>query len=197
VVPGHLFEHTDELLADAPALLLRIDDAFEPGQEPVRRLHVHQGHLEVSGERLLHILRLPCAEQSRVHEYARQPVADGSVDQQRRHGGIDPTGEGAEHLPVPDLLANAFDRAVDHVHRSPIREQAAAVVQEPFQYLHAVRCMGHLGMELHGEEPALRLLHRSHRRGLGARRHPKSFGGPNDRIGVAHPHRLVSRQVSE
>ena len=65
VLAGHLLEHADELLADDLALALGVGDARELREEPVGRLHVHQRHAEMPGERLLDLLGLALAVQAR------------------------------------------------------------------------------------------------------------------------------------
>ena len=45
-----------------------------------------------------------------IDEYAGELVADGLVDQHRRHRTIDPAREAADHLGVADLVADARDR---------------------------------------------------------------------------------------
>src|SRR6266511_873479 len=84
VVPGHLLEYPDELVADRLALALRVGDAGQPLEEPVRRLDVHQVDLEIAPEGLLDLLGLAVAQQARVHEDAGEPVADGPVHEQGR-----------------------------------------------------------------------------------------------------------------
>ena len=101
-----LLEDADELLADPPPLVLGVDHAREPAEEPILRLHVDERHAEVPAERLLDLFGLALAQQPGVDEHARQLVADRPVDEQRRDGRVDAAGERAEHLGPPDLGAD-------------------------------------------------------------------------------------------
>ena len=85
-----LFEDADELLADDLALRLRIVDAFEPFEEPLLCLHVHERHVEVPGERLHDLLRLVLAQQAVVDEHARELVADRLVHEECGDRRVDP-----------------------------------------------------------------------------------------------------------
>ena len=97
-----LLEDADELLADDRALLLRVGDAGEPGEEPLLRFDVHERNAEVAGERLHDLLRLVLAQQPVVDEDARELVADRLVHEQRRDRGVDAAGKRAEHALAPD-----------------------------------------------------------------------------------------------
>ena len=63
-------EHADEQLADRLALLLGIDDAGEPLEEAVGRLHVDQLDALVAVERLDDLLALACPHETGVDEDA-------------------------------------------------------------------------------------------------------------------------------
>ena len=197
VLARDLLEHADELLADPPALLLRIGHAVETSEEPVLRLHVDERDPEVPPERLFDLLGLALAQQSGVDEHARQLLADRLVHEQRRHGRVHPAGERAEHLGLSDLGSDRGDRALDHVGRGPVREQAAPVVEEPLHHGGPLRCVRDLGVELHRVQGPLGILHRGDRDRVGAGRDAESVGRPRDRIAVAHPDLLVGRKVLE
>src|SRR5581483_1328159 len=79
-----LLEDADELTADDLALLLRLLDAGEQLEEPLLRLNVDEGDVEVAPEGLDDLLGLVLPEQPVVDEDARELVADGLVHEQRR-----------------------------------------------------------------------------------------------------------------
>ena len=106
-------EDVHEFIADDFALLLGVGDAFEFGQEALRRIHVLQFDFEVITEELLHRLRFVRAEEAVVHEDARQLVADGLVQKRRRHAAIHAAREPEQHVVVADLLADALARFID------------------------------------------------------------------------------------
>ena len=120
-----LLEHPDELLADHLALVLGIGDARELLQEPVRRLHVDERHLEMPAERLLDLVGLVLAVQAVIDEDARQLISDRPMHEQRRDRRVDAARERAEHLGVADLIADRVDGALDDVRRRPVGQQPA------------------------------------------------------------------------
>ena len=95
-----LLEDADELVADAPALLLRILDAGQTLQGIARGVDHHEVHAEVPLERDPQQLRLALAHEPVVDVDARQPVPDGAVDERRRDRRIDAARERADDAPV-------------------------------------------------------------------------------------------------
>ena len=165
-----LLEDADELLADDAALLLGLGHALEPREEAVGGVDVHERDVEVPLERLDHLRRLVLAHQAVVDEDAGQLVADRLVDEERRHGGVDPAGERAEDALLADLGADALDLLLDHRRGRPRRARARDAVEEVLQHLLAVRGVHDLGVELDAVEAALRRLERGDRCRFGAAR---------------------------
>ena len=131
-------------------------DAGEPLQEPVAGVHHPQVDAQVAAEGLLHLVPLVQPEQSVIHEDAGQPVAHGTVHQHRRHRGVHPTGESADHpLVGADHLADAGDLGLDEVSRRPVGRAAADLEEEVVEDLAAPGRVGDFGMELHAEEGPL------------------------------------------
>ena len=58
-------------------------------EESLLRLDVHERHLEVSAERLRHLLGLVRAHEAVVDEDAGELIADRLVDEQGDDGGVD------------------------------------------------------------------------------------------------------------
>ena len=161
---GRLLEHPDEGLADGLALLLRVGDAGQHGQETVGRLHVDEVDVELAEERLLHLLGLPGPQEAGVDEDAGELVADRLVDQGGGHRRVDPAGQAADHGPVADLGLDGVDRLLDDRHPGPGGPGAAHVVEEGLEDLHAPGGVDHLGVELHAVDAPLGVLERRHRR---------------------------------
>ena len=197
VLARDLLEDADELLADRAPLPLGVGDPGQLREEPVLRLHVDERNAEVAAEGLLHLLGLPLPVQPVVDEDARELIADRAVDEERGDGGVDPSGERAQDLRVTDLLPDPGHRVLDDVHRGPVGQEPAAVVEEPLQHVLAPRCVRHLGVELDREQAALRILHRRDRDLVGARGHAEALGRPRDRVPVAHPDLLLAGEVGE
>ena len=196
-LPRLLLEDADELLADPVPLLLRLVDALEAREEAVLRLHVHERDLEVAAERLGDLLGLVRAHEAVVDEDAGELVADGLVDEQRRHGGVDAAGEAADHPLRADLRADPLDLLLDHGRRRPGRRRVGDPVEEVLQHVLAVGGVHDLGVELDAVEPPRRILEgRDGRRG-GAAGHRRAGGRRDDRVPVAHPDRLLRRQPGE
>jgi hypothetical protein len=132
-----------------------------------------------------------------VDEYTGQLVADRPVDQQRGDRRVDPAAQRTQDLGIADLLADPVHLLVDDVGRRPIGQEPASVVQEPFHHGLTVRRVGHLGMELHREEPALAVLHRGHRDPVGRRGDAEAVGRARDGVAVTHPDRVGGGKILE
>ena len=104
-------------------------------------------------EVLLDLLRLALAQQPVVNEHAGQPVADGPLDEGRRHRGVDAARQPADGAAVADLLPDALGLLLDDVHHRPVRA-AAGGLQEPAHDLRAVLGVHDLGVELDAVQPA-------------------------------------------
>ncbi len=107
----------------------------------------------------------PCAQQAVVDEHAGQLLADGAVHEQRGHGGVDAAGEAADHA-ARRRPARGSARPARRSRRAPSTWRARGRRRER-KFLSMSVPRGrvlHLGMELHGVEPALGILHRGHRR---------------------------------
>ena len=97
---GLLLEHPDELVADDLALLLRVLDPGQAGEEALARVDHHEVHAQVLLERRAQQLRLLLAHQPVVDVDARQPVADGAMDERRGDGRVDAARQRADDLAV-------------------------------------------------------------------------------------------------
>ena len=116
---GLALEDADELAADRLALLLRLGDPAERGDEVLLGAHVDERHPEVAAEGLLHLLALVQAHQAVVDEDAGEPVADRLVHDQRRHRAVDAAREAADRARVADLGAHPLDLLLDDVGGGP------------------------------------------------------------------------------
>ena len=151
--------------------------------------------MEVAAERLDDLVRLVLAEEAVVDEDAGELVADGLVHEQRRDGRVDAAGKRAQHALGADRRADARDLLLDHGSGRPRRRRAGDLVEEVLQDLLAVRRVRDLGMELHAVELACAVLERGDRRGGRGGGHLSADRRRGDRVAVAHPHRLLGRQV--
>ena len=80
-----VFEHADELVADDFAFLLRISDAAQFRKKSLRGVDVLQFDVEIFAENALHDFFLARAQQTVVHENARELIADSFVQKRGRH----------------------------------------------------------------------------------------------------------------
>ena len=80
-------------------------------------------HAQVVGEGLHHLLGFVQAQQAVVHEHAGQLVADGAMDQRRRHRGIHAAGQPEDHFVLADLRADFFHRLADVIRHVPVLPQ--------------------------------------------------------------------------
>ena len=82
-----------------------------------------------------------------VDEDARQPVADGAVDEQRRDRRVDAAAQRADHAAVADLRADPRRRLLDERRHRPVAGAAADVVREVPEDLEAALGVHDLGVE--------------------------------------------------
>ena len=181
-----------------PIVLRLVSGSVTPASAVRKRSRASDGVQPRAGRRdevLLHLLALARAQQPVVDEHARQPVADRALDERGRHRGVDATGQPADRPPVADLLPDRRDRLLDDRGDRPARGDPGDVVQEPAQHLLAVRGVPDLRVVLHAGQPPLPVFERRDRRALRRRRHREALGRPDDRVAVAHPHRVPRRQA--
>src|SRR5581483_7459183 len=99
-----LLDYVDEDPPDDAPLLLRIDHTGQPLEEAAGRVHVLDAHVEAAVHHVEDALRLLAAQKAVVDEDAGQLVADGAVDEGRRHRAVDSAREGADDPSAPDRL---------------------------------------------------------------------------------------------
>ena len=127
-------------------------------------------------------------EQAVVDEDARQPIADGAMEQRRDHRGIDAAREREEDVAAADLAPHPLDAVVDDRGRGPARRATADVVHEPAHNTRALAGMGDFGMELHPVEAAVLVGDPRDRRAAGRCDELESRRQRTHAIAVAHPH---------
>ncbi len=142
--------------------VLGIRDPGQLGQEALLGLDVHQRHVEVAAERVLHLLALVLAHQAVVHEDAGELVAHRLVGEKGGDGRVHPAGQTAHHPLVAHLRPDALHGFLDDGHRRPRGRDVADLVEEVLEDVLTVRGVPHLGMELHAVEPAGLVLHGGH-----------------------------------
>ena len=148
---------------------------------------MHQVDLELPAERVLDLIRLARPHEPGVDEDTGELVADGLVDQRRRHGRVDPAAQRAQHPLAADLRLHRGHLLLDDRHVGPRRQAAARVEEEALEDLAAPLGVHDLGMELQPEDAALGVVHGGHRRiraGGGGHEPRRHFG---DGVAVAHP----------
>ena len=147
---GFLLEDGDEFVADDFAFLLGIGDAGEFAEEEIGGINGVDVEAELVAQVLLHVLEFVFAQDAVVDEDAGELVADGAMDEDGGHGGIDAAGEAADDAAVADLLADGGDGFVDEALRCPVGRESADVEDEVAQDGGSLPGVVHLGMELHG-----------------------------------------------
>src|SRR4026207_224545 len=88
------------------------------------------------------------AQESRVDEYACEPVADRPCDECRRHGRIDAAGERADRGTGAGRALELGNCLFYERRRRPIAFAAAHAIQEVAKHLCTARRVPHLGTEL-------------------------------------------------
>ena len=179
-------EDLDERGADDLALLFRIVDPGQSGEEQVGRRR-RRPAAAAALEARLDLLRLVLPHHAVVDEDARQPVADRPMDQQRRDRGVDAAAQAADDASVADLRADPSGRFVDERRHRPVARAAADVEREVAQDFECRdRCAPPPGEEQR-VEPPVRRGHRGHRRVRARRRDGEPRWRGLDEIAVACP----------
>ena len=132
-----------------------------------------------------------------VDEDAGQLVADGTLHEGRRDGGVDAAGEAADRALVTDHRADVLHLLVDDVDHRPGGPAAGDPVQEVLEDDLAVLAVQHLGVPLHPGEPAVDVLERRHRRAVGRRQHGEAGRRCHDRVAVAHPDPVLGGDLGQ
>ncbi len=102
---GLVLEDADERLADDLPLPLGVGHAVERLEEPLAR--VDDAHAEVL-ELGLDGRALALPQEAVVDEHAVEPGAERLMEERRDDGGVDATGERAEDVLLPDLVADGI-----------------------------------------------------------------------------------------
>ena len=127
----------------------------------------------------LDLLGLALAQQAVVDEDAGQPVADRALDDRRGDGGVDAAGQPADGAAVlADLLADPLDLLLDDVDHRPGLAAAGDLVQEVLEHALAVLGVQHLGVPLDAGQPAVEVLERRDRGGVGRGQHLEARRAP-------------------
>jgi hypothetical protein len=75
----------DKFAANDFALLFGVGNASQVMQKFGTGINVDYFHAEIFGEGFHHLFGLVQTQQAVVHEHASQLIADGAMDQRRRH----------------------------------------------------------------------------------------------------------------
>ena len=157
-------------------------------QEFAAGINMDDLHVQMVGKGFHHLLRLVEAQQAVIHKHAGQLVADGPMDQCRRHRGIHPAGQPQDHFVVADLRFDFLHRLADVVRHVPVLRATANVVHEAVQHCLALRGMGHLGMELQCVKVPRFVRHTGNGRGGIAGDHRETRRQCRHFVAVTHPH---------
>ena len=149
---GRRLKNFDERLADDFAFAFGIGHAFEPAQKQFRGVLVLQFDFEMPPENLPHHLRLAPAQQTIVDKNAGQLVADGLVQQRRRHARIHPAAQAQNDPFAAHLRADFLDGLVDVMAHRPVLAAAADAVDEIGNDFPAARRVDDFGMKLQAEK---------------------------------------------
>ena len=195
---GSVVEHLHEFIADDLALLLRLLDSGQSGQEALRRIDVNQLHVECPAEQIPHPLRLIFAQQAVVDENTVELLADRLVNQRRRHRGVDAAGKTEDHIGGTDFSADLPNLLFDKGFHRPVADAFADVLAEVADDGFALRRMHYFRVELDAVEIPLRHMHRAELRVAAgtedfkaSRRHFRDF------VPVGHPHLDFPVQTEE
>ena len=182
-------------------MILRFSSGSATPASPARNVGfgVHADHVraEVLLEHVHHLIAFVEAQQARVHEHARELLADRGVQQRRDDRRVDAARQPEQHAVLADLRADVLDVLGDDVLRRPVRLAAADLEHEAADDLDALLRVRDLGMELQRVDLALHVGHRGERRV----RRRRDRGEPGrqllDAIAVAHPDLEIRARLRE
>ena len=146
-----------------------------------------QRNVVMPAEQRHHLFRLAGPQQAVIDKDTGQLLADRLVDQHRRHRGIHPARQAADHLAVSHLRADRLDRTGAVRGHRPASRTAADPQRKTRQQRAAILGMDHLGMELHAVIAALVIRHGSKGRAGGCGDNPEPGRQLGDMVAMAHP----------
>ena len=169
-----LLEDVDERPADDLALLLGIGDSRQAIEEELGRIDEVERKVQLVAKPLLNLVGFVVAQQSVVHEDAREPIANCAMNQHRRHRGVHAAGQSAHDLSRRDLLTNPRGRFLDERADRPVARAAALAVGKIAQDLDAVLRVHDLRVEQQRIQLPIGRFHRHdwRRRARGCHRNP-------------------------
>ncbi len=157
---GLAFKDANEFLANNPALLLRIGDTLEGFEKFLGSIHNHQFSAHLLAEGTDHLFRFALPQETGIHEYSHLLVADGFMHQRGRHRRVHAAAYSSQDAFPSNLALDPGDTLLDDRPGCPIRITAANIGGKMTQDLRSVRGVIHLGVELHGKVPALKITDR-------------------------------------
>ena len=153
--------------------------------------------MEVAAEGLHHLLGLVRAHEAVIDEHARELIAHGLVDEQRRDRRVHPARQAADDPLRADLRPDPPHLLLDHGGGSPGRRRTGDLVEEVLQDLLPRRGVHDLGVELDGVEASALVLEGGDRRRGRCGGDTRARRRGRDRIAMAHPHDLPGGKVVE
>ncbi len=194
---GGVLEDADELHADDLALLLGVGNALQSLEETRRGVDVFQPDVKIVAEEVLDRLRLAGAEEAVVDENAGQLVADGAVEQNGGHGGIDPAAESEDDALLPHPLANLGAGLLDERAHRPILLATADIVDKVLENRPAPRRVRDLRVKLQAVKFSLGIFERGVVAVLALRHDPEPRRQLRDLVAVTVPDIEVLGQRAE
>jgi hypothetical protein len=149
---GLVLEDFDEAETDPLALDLRVDHPLQFAEKVVGGIDIDDVEFALLLEEAQDRLRFAGPHQAVVDMDAGQLIADGPVDDGGHHRRIDTAGQGAEDPVAADPILDRRHRQLDEGMHGPRRAAVADAEDEVAEDVVADQGMGHLRVELHGDE---------------------------------------------
>ncbi len=148
-VPRLFVKDFNERMPDDFALAFGVFHAFEQLEKAILRPDKGQVEIEVFPKVVHHFLAFPGPQHAVINKHAVQALAYGLVQQHGHDGGVHPAGQGADHMPVPNLLPRFAQYPLHKGRHGPVRRQTGDAEEEIAQNAVAVFAVVHFRMELH------------------------------------------------
>ena len=182
-----LFKHVHKQATDDFAFGFGLAHTGELAQEEIAGVHADNPGVQLALEHLHDHVAFVQAQQAMINEHAGELIANGAMNEGRRHRGINPTGEAEDDLMLTHLLANAGHGLGNVIAHHPVGLGLANAQGESLQNGLALNGMRDLGVELKCIEATDLIGHARNRAGLGGGHELEPGRQLGDLVAMAHP----------
>ena len=145
-------------------------------------------HAEILREHLHHILRFIQAQQAVIDKHAGELIANGAVNERRRHRRIHAAGKTQNHLIIADLRANLLDRFLNIIRHRPAWPRLANIQNKTIKQRLALLRMRNLRMKLNAIKMPGRIFHHGNRTRRRLANNTETLRQLRNLVAMTHPY---------